>query len=198
MPMAREVAKRVFAKEFNASSLTFKESEDQFAPAYVLTPTGAKCNRVFIVGTLTEKENIGEEQESWRARVTDPTGVFVLYASQYSPEAAQALSDLDAPAFVAVIGKPRVYKTQEGEVLVSVRPEAVLPVDAETRDQWVLDTINATADRLIVLKADDDADAKKAIEHYHADVDEYKEMLLTAAKSLKEMELSVVSAKVEK
>lgn len=195
MPMAREVAKRVFAKEFNASSLTFKESDDQFAPAYVLTPTGAKCNRVFIVGTLTEKENVGEEQESWRARVTDPTGAFVLYASQFSPEAAQALSDLEAPEFVAVIGKPRVYKTQEGEVLVSVRPEAILPVDAGTRDQWVLDAINATADRLITLKEGADPDAKKAMEYYHTDIKEYKEMLETALKSLKQMEVSVVSAR---
>ena len=195
MPKAREVAKRVFAKEFNASSLAFKESDDQFAPAYVLTPTGAKCNRIFIVGTLTEKENIGEEQESWRARVTDPTGAFVLYASQFSPEAAQSLSDLEAPEFVAVIGKPRVYKTQEGEVLVSVRPEAVLPVDEETRDQWVLDTINATADRLVALKEGTEPDAKKALEYYHTDIKEYKEMLLTALKSLKQMEVSVVSAR---
>jgi RPA family protein len=195
MPAVREVAKRVFAKEFNASTLTYKESEDQFAPAYMLTPTGAKCNRVFIVGTLTEKDNIGDEQESWRARVTDPTGAFVLYASQYSPDAAQALSDMDTPSFVAVIGKPRVYKTQEGEIYVSVRPEAVLTIDAETRDQWVLDTINATADRLIALKAGADADAKKAMEYYHPDIDEYKEMLLTAAKSLKQMEVSVVSAR---
>ena len=196
MPMAREVAKRVFAKEFNASDLSFKESEDQFAPAYVLTPTGAKCNRVFIVGTLTEKDNVGDEQDSWRARVTDPTGAFTVYASQFSPDAAQALSDIEAPSFVAVIGKPRVYKTQDGEVLVSIRPEAVLPVDAETRDQWVLDTINATADRLIALKAGaEDPDAKKAEEHYHPNIDEYKEMLLNAAKSLKQMEVSVVSAK---
>jgi len=195
MPMAREVAKRVFAKEFDRSSLAYKESDDQFAPAYVLTPTGAKCNRIFIVGTLTEKENIGEEQESWRARVTDPTGAFVLYASQFSPEAAQSLSDLEAPEFVAVIGKPRVYKTQEGEVLVSVRPEAVLPVDAETRDQWVLDTINATADRLLALKDGAEPDAKKAMDYYHTDIKEYKEMLQTALKSLKQMEVSVVSAR---
>jgi RPA family protein len=195
MPASREVAKRVFAKEFSASSLSFKESEDQFAPSYVLTPTGAKCNRVFIVGTMTEKDNVGEDQESWRARVTDPTGAFVIYASQFSPEAAQALSDMETPSFVAVIGKPRVYKSQEGEVYVSVRPEAVLPVDAAIRDQWVLDTINATADRLIALKAGTDADSVKANEYYHADVSEYKEMLLMAAKSLKQMEVSVVNAK---
>ncbi|HTY90019.1 MAG TPA: DNA-binding protein [Methanocella sp.] len=195
MPMAREVAKRVFAKEFNASTLTYKESEDQFAPAYVLTPTGAKCNRVFIVGTLTEKENVGEEQDTWRARVTDPTGAFVVYASQFSPDAAQALSDIEPPSFVAVIGKPRVFKTQDGEIRVYVRPEAVLPVDTEARDRWVLDAINATADRLIALKAGTDADAKKAEEYYHPDIKEYKEMLLNAAKSLKQMEVSVVSAR---
>jgi hypothetical protein len=195
MAMAREVAKRVFAKEFNASNLTYKESEDQLAPAYMLTPTGAKCNRVFVVGTLTEKENIGEDSEYWRARVTDPTGAFVLYAGQYSPEAAQSLSDMEAPAFVAVIGKPRVYKTQEGDILVSIRPEVILTVDAETRDMWVLDTINATADRLISLKEGTEPDAMKAMEHYHADIAEYKEMLLMAAKSLKQMEVSVVSAK---
>jgi len=195
MPKAREVARRVFAKEFNASSLTYKESEDQLAPAYLLTPTGAKCNRVFIVGTLTEKENIGDDSEYWRARVTDPTGAFVLYAGQYNPEAAQSLSDLEAPEFVAVIGKPRVYKTQEGEVLVSVRPEAVLPVDAGTRDQWVLDAINVTVDRLTALQEGTEPDSKKAMEYYHTDVKEYKEMLLTAAKSLKQMEVSVVSAR---
>jgi len=195
MVAAREVAKRVFAKEFNASDLTFKESDDQLAPAYLLTPTGAKCNRVFIVGTLTEKENIGDDSEYWRARVTDPTGAFILYAGQYSPEASQALSDLEAPAFVAVIGKPRVYKTPDGETIVSVRPEAVLPVDPETRDQWVLDAINATADRLLALKDVSGENAAKAMEHYHTDIGEYKEMLLTAAKSLKQMEVSVVSAK---
>lgn len=195
MPMAREVARRVFARELNASSLAYKESDDQFAPSYVLTPTGAKCNRVFIVGTLTEKENVGDDQESWRARVTDPTGAFVVYASQFSPDAAQALSDIEAPSFVAVVGKPRVFRTQDGEFLVSVRPESVLPVDAGTRDRWVLDAIDATADRLVALKAGTDPDARKAEEHYHPAIGEYKEMLANAAKSLKQMEVSVVSAR---
>lgn len=195
MPMAREVARRVFARELNASSLAYKESDDQFAPSYVLTPTGAKCNRVFIVGTLTEKENVGDDQESWRARVTDPTGAFVVYASQFSPDAAQALSDIEAPSFVAVVGKPRVFRTQDGEFLVSVRPESVLPVDAGTRDRWVLDAIDATADRLVALKAGIDPDARKAEEHYHPAIGEYKEMLANAAKSLKQMEVSVVSAR---
>jgi hypothetical protein len=57
----REVARRVFAREFNDANHTFKESEDDRAPVYVLLPTGARANRVFVVGTLTETEDIGDE-----------------------------------------------------------------------------------------------------------------------------------------
>lgn len=195
MPKAREVAKRLFAKEFNASNLSYKESDDQYAPTYLLTPTGAKCNRIFVVGTLTEKYEIGGDSDMLRARVTDPTGAFIVYTSQYQPEAAQALSDIEAPSFVAVIGKPNLYKTQEGDVLISIRPEIILPVDGETRDMWVRDAILATADRLKALKAGTDPDSIKAMEHYNTSVDEYKEMLQNAAKSLKQLEVSVVSAK---
>ncbi len=195
MPKAREVARRLFAKEFNASNLSYKESDDQYAPMYLLTPTGAKCNRIFVVGTLTEKYEIGGDSDMLRARVTDPTGAFIVYTSQYQPEAAQALSDIDAPSFVAVIGKPNLYKPQDGESIISIRPEIILPVDGEIRDMWVRDTIMATADRLKALKAGEDPDAKKALEHYNTNVDEYKEMLKIAAKSLKQLEVSVVSTK---
>ncbi|MFB6177809.1 MAG: DNA-binding protein, partial [Halobaculum sp.] len=50
----REVARRVFAAEFNDGSHSFKESEDERAPLYLLLPTGERANRVFLVGTLTE------------------------------------------------------------------------------------------------------------------------------------------------
>ncbi len=193
--MPREVAKRLFAKEFQASNLTYKDGEDQFAPTYLLTPTGAKCNRVFIVGTLTEKTNIGSDSEFWKGRVTDPTGAFVIYASQYQPEAAQALADIEVPSFVAVIGKPNSFKGQDGTLIFSVRPEIIVPVDGDTRDMWVKDTILNTADRLVAMKAGGDADAARAKEHYQTDVEEYKTMLLNAAKSLKQMEVTVTNAK---
>jgi hypothetical protein len=195
MLKTREVAKRLFAKEFNASDLSYKESDDQYAPMYLLTPTGAKCNRIFVVGTLTEKYEVGSDNDMLRARVTDPTGAFVVYTSQYQPEAAQALADIEAPSFVAVIGKPNLYKPQDGETMISIRPEIILPVDGETRDMWVRDAILATTDRLKALKAGEDPDAKKAMEHYNTNVDEYKEMLRNAAKSLKQLEVSVVNAK---
>lgn len=193
--MPREVARRVFAKEFAASNLTYKDSDDQLAPTYLLTPTGAKCNRVLIVGTLTEKSDIGSDSEYWRGRVTDPTGAFTIYAGQYQPEAAQALSDIEVPSFVAVVGKPSSYKTQDGTVVITIRPEIIVPVDGDTRDLWVKDAIEATAERLRELKEGSTPEAVKAKEHYNADVEEYKNMLLTAAKSLKQMEVVVTNAR---
>ncbi|KPN29615.1 hypothetical protein SY89_00329 [Halolamina pelagica] len=38
----REVARRAFATEFNDASHTFKESDDERAPAYQLLPTGRR------------------------------------------------------------------------------------------------------------------------------------------------------------
>ena len=132
----REVAHRVFAAELKESNLQSKEGQDQYSPQYLITPTGAKCNRVFIVGTLTEKEDVGTDSEFWRGRIVDPTGVFYVTAGQYQPEAAQVLARTAPPEFIAVIGKPTIFTTKEGNVLTSIRAESMHVVDAATRDRW--------------------------------------------------------------
>lgn len=180
--LEREVAKRIFAQEYNESNLTFKESDDQYAPLYLLTPTGARCNRVFITGTLTEKEDIGESAEHWRARVADPTGVFTIYAGQYQPEAAQMLSLIEPPQFIAVVGKTNTYDTGEG-IITSIRPESIQVIDAETRDRWIIETAKHTLERIAAL-GNDDPDVTKAKEHYSPDLEQYKQMVLQALKSI--------------
>jgi len=144
----REVAARAFAREFNDASYTFQESDDERAPRYLLLPTGERANRVFLVGTLTEKEDVGEDSEYWRGRVVDPTGTFFAYAGQYQPDAASMLRDLEPPAYVAVVGKPRTYETDDGTTNVSVRPESITVVDESVRDRWVVETAERTLDRV--------------------------------------------------
>ncbi|MUV90724.1 DNA-binding protein [Halapricum sp. CBA1109] len=145
----REVARRVFAREFNDASFTFKESDDERAPVYVLLPTGQRANRIFVVGTLTETEDVGEDSEYWQGRVVDPNGdTFFMYAGQYQPDAASMLRELEPPAYVAVVGKPRTYETDEGDVNVSVRPESITRVDESTRDRWVVETAERTLERV--------------------------------------------------
>lgn len=131
----REVAKRIFAEEFNDATYTFRESDDDRAPVYALLPTDVKANRVFVVGTLTETEDVGDEDEYWQGRIVDPTGTFFVYAGQYQPETAGMLRETKPPEFVAVVGKPRTYETDDGTVNVSLRPEHLTIVDHATRNR---------------------------------------------------------------
>ncbi len=149
--MEREVAWRIFAHEFNRSNLYISEGDER-APNYIITPTGIKCNRLFIVGVVTEVENIGRENHLWRARVADPTGVFTVYAGQYQPEAAIFLSELQVPAYIAIVGKARKYEPEDGSVYISVRPEEINTADEKLRDRWVLDTAERTLERIRIIE----------------------------------------------
>ena len=158
--ISREVAWRVFAAEYNASDLEERYSDDdEKTPNYVITPLGAKVNRLFFVGTVTEIENYGTDNEPfWRARISDPTGVFYISAGQYQPEASQALATLrskvfeDLPPIVAVIGKARVYSPEEGRIYVSVMPESIKEVDKKIRNYWILDTCKQMKQRIEAVK----------------------------------------------
>jgi hypothetical protein len=189
----REVAMRIFAEELRSSSITFRDSDDQYAPLYLLTPTGARCNRLFLVATLTEKDQIGEEAEYWRGRVVDPTGSVFVYAGQYQPEAAQILARIEPPAFVAVVGKPNLYETEDGNIIVSIRAESIQRVGAATRDRWIIDAARHTLKRLQRLMdsgsgsetAGKDDDVQKALLHYKTDAGRYRQMAIAALESLK-------------
>lgn len=168
----REVAQRIFAQELRDSELTFKESDDQFAPMYLITPTGAKANRVLLVGAVTELDNIGSDTDYYRARITDPTGSIHVYAGQYQPEAAQVLAGIEPPAFVAIVGKPSVFVTEDGTKITSVRVESAALVDKATRDTWVKETVELTTERI------NGFNNPMAMEHYGGDLTKYKEMVL--------------------
>jgi RPA family protein len=186
---SREVARRAFAAEFNDANYTFRESDDERAPIYLLLPTGERANRVFVVGTLTEKENIGQDSEYWRGRVVDPTGTFFAYAGQYQPEAAATLREIEPPAYVAIVGKPRTYEPEDGDgVLVSIQPESVSVVDSATRDRWVVETAERTLDRIEAFDAETNEYAAMAEERYDLPVSTYRDKVVAALESLEEGE----------
>ena len=180
---SREIAHRVFATEFNDATHTFQESDEDRAPVYALLPTGAKANRVFIAGTLTETNNVGTEDEYWQGRIVDPTATVFTYAGQYQSEAAAFLRETEPPAFVAVVGKPRSYETDDGNLNVSLRPEHISVVDAQTRNRWVADTATQTLDR---IEAFDDSNpyARMAREQYGGNIEQYRQHTIEALESL--------------
>jgi len=143
----REVAWRLFAAEFDDADYQYAESDEERAPNYVVTPTGARVNRLFAVGVLTSVEQVNEDVV--RARVVDPTGAFVVYAGQYQPDALASLENADVPSFVAVTGKARTFSPDDSEqVYTSIRPESVNAVTPETRDRWVVTTAERTLARI--------------------------------------------------
>ncbi len=155
----REVAYRLFAAEFDDADFSHSESDEERAPNYVITPTGARVNRLFVVGVLTEVESVSEDV--LRARVVDPTGAFVLYAGQYQPDEQAFLDGAQTPMFVAVTGKARTFQPDDSEqIYTSVRPESISEVDAATRDRWTVQTAEQTLDRVAEMATARDSDRR--------------------------------------
>ena len=158
-PGNREVARRLFAAEFDDASLSYSESDEERAPNYVVTPTGARVNRLFAVGVLTEVEQVNED--SVRGRVVDPMGAFVTYAGQYQPDEHAFLNRTEPPTFVALAGKARTFEPEDSNrVFTSVRPESINKVDADTRDSWVVTAAERTLERIAVFAEALESDAR--------------------------------------
>lgn len=149
--MRREPAWRVFANEYNSSSAVIRGSGER-SPSYVITPLGAKVNRLFVVGVLTDVESLAGENELIRAHVSDPTGVYTLYSGQFQPEVTATLLNVDTPSFIAFVGKVRIFEPEEGVLYLSVRPESVYEVNSSARDRWILETCRNTWERINALR----------------------------------------------
>lgn len=214
----REIAYRIFAKELNDSSSTIHSTIDEainsegHTPNYLLTPLGTMVNRVFIVGVITEVDNVGSDADTWKARVVDPSGAFTIYAGPYQPQAAIFLSSVETPAFVSVVGKVRVYKPDSGSPVISLRPEEIHTADEGMRDSWLVDTAELTLDRVdrfakMLSFCEGSPDSRScvesmgfsshlsegiclAIEHYGTDVEYLNEVRSVVKKCITSIDLS--------
>jgi len=94
------------------------------------------------------------------------------------------LREAEPPAYVAVVGKPRTYETDDGEINVSVRPESITEVDAATRDRWVVETADRTLDRIDAFDEAGNEYARMATEQYGDDVSRYSQTVIDGLESL--------------
>ncbi len=179
----REVARRVFAYEFVRSTYRLRPEEDK-APVYVLTPLGMRCNRVFVVGALLDKEEIKPDSGVWRIRVADPTGAFFGYVGRFQPDALESLMEIEPPELVAIVAKVRVFE-RDGRLFTSLRPENLVVVDSETRDYWIYETAKRTVERIKRMEEREDEDCKLAWQIYDPDLDEYRRVVKNALLTLK-------------
>ena len=153
----REPALRLFASEIAKTTEELERSaDDKFATAYAVSPTGAKINRLFHVGVLTEIEE--RDGDFITGRIIDPTGAVHIRAGNYQPEIAATMKQLadKLPMFVAVTGKLNIYKPEDGQVYVSIRPESLTQVTETERDIWIKETTRQTLDRIKTLATSPD------------------------------------------
>ena len=145
--MKREVAWRLFSREYNSSKHVHTTEGDK-SVNHVITPLGAAVNRLFIVGMLTE---INTQGEFVRARLADITGTYYISVGQFRPEVYSYIKSLEVPAPVALVGKVRVYNPDEDTTYLSVSPERIRTVDGEMRDYWLYRTAVNTQKRLNIM-----------------------------------------------
>lgn len=184
----RESAIRMFAKEFNMTrhDMKFDESDDK-APTFILTPTGACANRVLISGIMTAKEKKTDKNILYTGKINDNTGDFRITASHFNPSAQQQMAAIkDIPVFVTVIGKPSLYKREDGRMFTTIRVEDIVVTDKLTRDLWILDTAKATNDRIALMEKGDDEWMKDVKTKYNTNPANFKEMTKGAVDSIVE------------
>ncbi|MCD6447640.1 MAG: hypothetical protein J7L58_01155 [Thermoplasmata archaeon] len=147
----REPAWRIFAAEYNDANHVI-QARGEKAPKYVITPLGAKINRLFIVGVLTDVEEIGAEGIRRRARISDPTGIHVVYAEAFKPEVASILADMPIPSYIAIVGKARIYEPEEGVLYLSARAEMAKEVSVKERNYWIIEACKNMLIRINAMK----------------------------------------------
>jgi uncharacterized protein len=149
----REAAWRVTARELE-SSLEEERGTGERAAGYVLSPFGARMNRVLLAGTLSPAEPVGRDanQPFWRARLSDPTGAVAVTAGSFQPRAMAQLRATREPHPAIAVGKVHLYRGRDGVGYVSVRAEGVRTV-GETEERAVLaDVVRQTLDRLDLVE----------------------------------------------
>lgn len=189
----RKPAKRAFAAEFDDATEIIQPGDDDRAAKYALLPSGERANRLFVVGTVTQIENIGTTSDYMQARVVGPTGTFFVYAGKYQPDEMARLKQIDTPEFVAVVGKPRKHeREEEGDVLTSLTPEAISVVNRATREKWVVETGEQTLERIDDMEAGE-SDHGDLIRETYDELDQtgYRETVLDTLADSADVELDL-------
>lgn len=123
----------LFAFEFNESKET---GDNRF-----ISPLGEIFGTVNIAGALTGVK-ISPSSGNVHARVSDPTGVFLVVAERREFGVCRFLKDAEIPSLVSVTG--RVFP---GEPL-RISPEATIPVTPDMRNSWINFTARGTIGRM--------------------------------------------------
>jgi RPA family protein len=149
----REPAWRVFAGEL-AASLEEDRGTGERAASFVVSPLGARMNRVLLAGMLGPAEAAGRDpaQPFWRARLVDPTGTVTVTAGGFQPRALAALQGFVPAGPAVVVGKVHLFHARDGTTSASVRAEELRPAPPEEVRALQRETLAQTLERIELLE----------------------------------------------
>jgi hypothetical protein len=149
----REPAWRVLAAELLASTQEERGEGDR-AASFVLSPLGARMNRVLLVGTLGSAEAIGHDETApfLRSRLTDPTGTVPVTAGSFQPRAMEQLRLFPAPATALVVGKAHLFRGRDDVAYPSVRAEALRPLADDAYRMLLVEAADQTLRRAAIVR----------------------------------------------
>lgn len=185
---------RVLFDEFLKSDFIVQED----GMTVLVTPTCARCNKLFGVGEVKEIETRGKIA---RIKLTDLTATLNIYTNK---------SILLERTIKANTGKKRTFLAFLGNVHVRVREgagkrnillaEEVGTVEERVRNGWILTTALRTMERIELLRStissknreqenvfSDKATLKEAVEHYAIDDDKLDAFASTAINAVKSL-----------
>ena len=149
----RELAWRVLVNEVRASSGEEKGSGEK-TPSYLISPLGARMNRILVTGSITPPDPAGTGPAGFaRARLTDATGTLPVTAGSYQPLGRADLERLTEPTRAFVVGKVAWNRNSVPSPDVSLRAEAVHPVTDPEYRSLLAESAAQTLERLrLVLR----------------------------------------------
>ncbi len=147
---------RIFFAELLKSDLFVREHGETF----LVTPTCAKCNRLFGVGEVKEVEKRGNIT---KIKISDPTDTLNIYTDKI----------LELDKFMAFVGNLHVRVREKSKGFLILVEEAGA-VEEGVRNNWIISTARRTLERIELLRAKEQEkakQAKQALEHYAVDDD---------------------------
>lgn len=144
--LAQTATCRVFFDEFLRSDLFMQE--DERALPLLVTPTSARCKRLFGVGEVKGVETRGKISQ---LKVTDSTATLDIYTNRTiwlgEGEVKRDSIALGGERFTAFIGNVQVRDSVK-----FILAEEIGAVGVDVRDCWILNTAYRTMERIEQLR----------------------------------------------
>ncbi len=136
---------RVFFAELLQSDLVIEEA----GVTILITPTGARCQRLYAVGAVEAVETRGNVV---RIQLNDTTASMPVFAPQGRYPAEPVEEHAGAERYLAVSGTVNVRTTSDGGRRVLILAEELGIVGDRARASWLLATAQRTMERIEQLR----------------------------------------------